>query len=130
MGGRRFYEFTGGPAWEVLVRNAGHFQFLDDQSALQRAICAVGPVADARVRAVAQARHPSDASLAAWLHGHALHVVAQAPVGVLMLRTFIVMCVSVIYIPYHSSQGPGALRSAFFQKAPRNRHSHSLIFML
>ena len=53
---RRFYEFTGGPAWEVLVRNAGHFQFLDDQSALQRAICAVGPVADARVRAVAQAR--------------------------------------------------------------------------
>ena len=40
----------------MLVRNAGHFQFLDDQSALQRAICAVGPVTDARVRAVAQAR--------------------------------------------------------------------------
>ncbi len=36
------------------VQNAGHFQFLDDQSALQRAICAVGPVADERVRAVAQ----------------------------------------------------------------------------
>ncbi|KAK9846302.1 hypothetical protein WJX81_001257 [Elliptochloris bilobata] len=52
---RRFYEFTGGPAWEVLVRNAGHFQFLDNQSALQRAICAVGPVDDSRVRAVAQA---------------------------------------------------------------------------
>ena len=54
--GRRFYEFTGGPAWEVLVRTAGHFQFLDDQSALQRAICTAGPIADARVRAVAQAR--------------------------------------------------------------------------
>jgi len=36
------------------VQNAGHFQFLYDQSALQRAICAVGPVADERVRAVAQ----------------------------------------------------------------------------
>lgn len=48
------------PAWLVELRPAGHFQFLDEQSAVQRAVCASGPVEDEAVRASARA------ALAAW----------------------------------------------------------------
>uniref|UniRef100_A0A383WQ75 Chlorophyllase n=1 Tax=Tetradesmus obliquus TaxID=3088 RepID=A0A383WQ75_TETOB len=56
--------FTAAPsaAWEVLLPAAGHFQYLDSTTALQRAVCgggADGPD-DAAVRAVSQA------ALVAW----------------------------------------------------------------
>lgn len=38
----------------MVLGKAGHFQFLDSQSMLQRTICAVGPIQDASVRSVAQ----------------------------------------------------------------------------
>lgn len=53
---RRYYNACQGPAWEVVLGSAGHFQFLDEQSMLQRAVCAVGPVEDSSVREVAQVR--------------------------------------------------------------------------
>ena len=37
---QRFYAAAPGAAWEVVVSNAGHFQFLDGQSMLQQAVCA------------------------------------------------------------------------------------------
>ena len=55
---RNFYNACQGPAWEVLLCDAGHFQLLDEQSLLQRAVCAVGPIEDAAVRNVAQVRSP------------------------------------------------------------------------
>ncbi len=48
------------PAWLVTLRPSGHFQFLDEQTAVQRAVCAGGPVEDEAVRASARA------ALAAW----------------------------------------------------------------
>jgi len=38
----------------MVLGKAGHFQFLDSQSMLQRTICAVGPIQDASVRSAAQ----------------------------------------------------------------------------
>ena len=55
---RNFYNACQGPAWELVLREAGHFQLLDEQSLLQRAVCAVGPVDDAAVRNVAQVHRP------------------------------------------------------------------------
>lgn len=55
---RNFFNACQGPAWELLLREAGHFQLLDEQSLLQRAVCAVGPVEDAAVRNVAQVHSP------------------------------------------------------------------------
>ena len=51
---RSFYNASQGPSWEVVLGKAGHFQFLDNQSMLQRTICAVGPVQDVSVRGIAQ----------------------------------------------------------------------------
>jgi len=51
---RSFYNASHGPSWEVVLGKAGHFQFLDSQSMLQRTICAVGPIQDASVRSAAQ----------------------------------------------------------------------------
>jgi len=48
------------PAWLVTLQPAGHFQFLDEQTAVQRMVCASGPVEDGAVRASARA------ALAAW----------------------------------------------------------------
>lgn len=53
---RSFYSASHGPSWEVVLSKAGHFQFLDSQSMLQRTICAVGPIQDVSVRSVAQVR--------------------------------------------------------------------------
>jgi hypothetical protein len=36
----RFYGAAPSVAWEVVVANAGHFQFLDSQTLLQQAVCA------------------------------------------------------------------------------------------
>ena len=52
---RLFYDACSAPAWQVAVSDAGHFQFLDAQSTMQRAICATGRASDADVRATAQA---------------------------------------------------------------------------
>ena len=52
---RLFYEACSAPAWQVAVSDAGHFQFLDAQSTMQRAICATGRASDSNVRATAQA---------------------------------------------------------------------------
>jgi hypothetical protein len=51
---RLYYNACQGPAWEVVLKEAGHFQFLDSQSVLQRAVCAVGQIDDSAVRGVAQ----------------------------------------------------------------------------
>ncbi|CAL8460752.1 g283 [Coccomyxa elongata] len=51
---KRYYNACQAPAWEVVLGSAGHFQFLDEQSMLQRAVCAVGPVEDSSVREIAQ----------------------------------------------------------------------------
>lgn len=48
------------PAWLLTFQPSGHFQFLDEQTAVQRAVCASGPVEDEAVRASARA------ALAAW----------------------------------------------------------------
>ena len=55
---RSFYNASQGPSWEVVLGKAGHFQFLDSQSMLQRTICAVGPIQDVSVRGVAQVSKP------------------------------------------------------------------------
>lgn len=40
---------------QMVMRDAGHFQFLDEQSALDRAVCAVGHTPDKEIRLVSQA---------------------------------------------------------------------------
>ncbi|KAK9820264.1 hypothetical protein WJX72_008273 [[Myrmecia] bisecta] len=52
---RLFYDACTAPTWELVIRNAGHFQFLDQQSAMQRAVCAQGSLDDKLVRQAAQA---------------------------------------------------------------------------
>lgn len=37
-----FFDATNDSAWEVVVKEAGHFQFLDDQSSIQEAVCIQG----------------------------------------------------------------------------------------
>ena len=54
---RNFFSASQGPAWELVLRDSGHFQFLDSQSLLQRAVCSVGPIDDRVVRGVAQVQH-------------------------------------------------------------------------
>lgn len=49
---RRYFNACQGPAWEIVLGSAGHFQFLDEQSMLQRAVCAMGPVDGSAVRKV------------------------------------------------------------------------------
>lgn len=39
---------------QVVVPQAGHFQFLDEQSLLDRSVCAAGRTPDATVRAVSR----------------------------------------------------------------------------
>lgn len=41
-------------AQQVVLPDTGHFQFLDEQSSLDRAVCATGRVPDATVRAFSQ----------------------------------------------------------------------------
>ncbi|GAX79658.1 hypothetical protein CEUSTIGMA_g7099.t1 [Chlamydomonas eustigma] len=55
-----FFEASRGPAWEVDIRDAGHFSFLDQESPLQRAVC---PEGDSDAGAV---RHVSQAVMVAW----------------------------------------------------------------
>lgn len=45
-------------ALQAVVPSAGHFQFLDEQSTLDRAVCAAGRTSDATVRAFSQVRLP------------------------------------------------------------------------
>ena len=45
------------PHVQVVVRDAGHFQFLDAQSAIDRAICTVGKTPDTVVRILSQVCH-------------------------------------------------------------------------
>jgi hypothetical protein len=52
---RHFYSACPTTAWEVLIQEAGHFQFLDSQSALQRVVCAQGQIDETAVRRVSQA---------------------------------------------------------------------------
>ncbi|GLC53890.1 hypothetical protein PLESTB_000800700 [Pleodorina starrii] len=49
---RRFFAASSAPSWEVAIPEAGHFQFLDSLSGLQRALCPTGEVDDEAVRAV------------------------------------------------------------------------------
>ncbi|KAL3132591.1 hypothetical protein ABBQ32_009124 [Trebouxia sp. C0010 RCD-2024] len=52
---RLFYEACTAPSWMVSVEQAGHFQFLDKQSSMQRAVCAQGRLPDYSVRQLSQA---------------------------------------------------------------------------
>lgn len=50
----KFYAAAPGVAWEVVIADCGHFQFLDRQSLVQQAIC--GQVRPSSCLAVAAAR--------------------------------------------------------------------------
>lgn len=52
---RVYYEAAAAPAWEVVLEDAGHFQFLDGRGGLLDAICAFGGVADSAVQGITQA---------------------------------------------------------------------------
>lgn len=51
----RFFDSSSSPAWEVVLKDAGHFQFVDSTSLLFRSICREGATPDDAVRAVTQA---------------------------------------------------------------------------
>lgn len=83
---RLFYDATSAPAWQVAIDQAGHFQFLDSQSTMQRAVCTVGPKPDADVRAVSQAvmvtwaelfARPQEAAMRSTLSQHSLEQIVQ-----------------------------------------------------
>ena len=50
-----FFDAAPGASWELVIEHAGHFQVLDAATALQRAVCAAGPLPDAVVRDAATA---------------------------------------------------------------------------
>lgn len=50
-----YFAAASAPAWEVVIRNAGHFQYLDSRGGVMDAICAVGAAPDASVVALTQA---------------------------------------------------------------------------
>ncbi|PRW56471.1 alpha beta-hydrolase isoform A [Chlorella sorokiniana] len=50
-----YYAAASAPAWEVVISNAGHFQYLDGRGGVMDAICAVGSAPDAGVAALTQA---------------------------------------------------------------------------
>ncbi|PSC68105.1 alpha beta-hydrolase [Micractinium conductrix] len=50
-----YYAAASAPAWEVVIQNAGHFQYLDGRGGVMDAICAVGNAPDASVAALTQA---------------------------------------------------------------------------
>ncbi|CAI5976692.1 unnamed protein product [Closterium sp. NIES-64] len=59
---RWFFKEAGNPSWEVVLRDAGHFQFLDSPPVLQAAVCGLGPARDEDVRRATRA------CIAAWGH--------------------------------------------------------------
>ncbi|EFN58050.1 hypothetical protein CHLNCDRAFT_50739 [Chlorella variabilis] len=50
-----YFAAASAPAWEVVIRNAGHFQFLGSRGGVMDAICAVGSAPDPSVVALTQA---------------------------------------------------------------------------
>ena len=50
-----FFDACSAPALSMLLTDAGHFQFLDEQSALDRAVCTVGNTPDSVIRLASQA---------------------------------------------------------------------------
>lgn len=50
----KFYEASMGPVWEVIIKESGHFQFLDNQTMTQKFICAQGNITDDVVREISQ----------------------------------------------------------------------------
>ncbi|GJP44464.1 hypothetical protein CLOM_g3866 [Closterium sp. NIES-68] len=59
---RWFFKEAGNPSWEVVLRDAGHFQFLDSAPVLQSALCGLGGARDEDVRRATRA------CIAAWGH--------------------------------------------------------------
>lgn len=55
-----YYAAASAPAWEVVIRNAGHFQYLDARGGFMDAVCAVGRAPDASVLAL------TSAAMVAW----------------------------------------------------------------
>ena len=56
--GANYFDFTraaSGDSWGVELAGAGHFQFLDSATFVQRAVCEEGRASDAEVRGVSQA---------------------------------------------------------------------------
>jgi len=52
---RHFYDASSSPAWEVVLKDTGHFQFVDNPALLFRSFCTEGPEPDDAVRCVTQA---------------------------------------------------------------------------
>ncbi|GAQ77704.1 Hypothetical protein KFL_000020650 [Klebsormidium nitens] len=52
---RQFYNASSSPSWEVVIREAGHFQFVDNASTLQDAVCGSGRVDSKVVNDVSKA---------------------------------------------------------------------------
>ncbi|GAB4816095.1 hypothetical protein N2152v2_003141 [Parachlorella kessleri] len=50
-----YYEAASAPAWEVVLHDVGHFQFLDGRGGVMDAICAYGPTPDRVVQAISKA---------------------------------------------------------------------------
>ena len=67
-----YFSAATAPAWEVVIRDAGHFQFIDSRGGVMDAICAVGRGPDASVAALTQA------AMVAWaetmVRGDPIHV--------------------------------------------------------
>ncbi|GBG71967.1 hypothetical protein CBR_g10904 [Chara braunii] len=51
---RQFFNAAAAPSWEVVVKDAGHFQFVDEPTLMQNAVCGFGEIEDAAVRMAAQ----------------------------------------------------------------------------
>lgn len=51
---QKFYEASASPSWEVVLDDAGHFQFLDTKSIIQSSVCTDGPVGNAAARSIAK----------------------------------------------------------------------------
>ena len=77
LGCRQFYQACHAPAWQVEIRDAGHFQFLDQQSAVQKAVCTTGSQPDTGVRLASQVRSSMVESLSAGVIVH--HALSGVP---------------------------------------------------
>ncbi|KAK3246996.1 hypothetical protein CYMTET_43495 [Cymbomonas tetramitiformis] len=51
---QKFFDAAPAPSWMVTLKDAGHFQFVDSRSTVQRSVCAEGRVSDTKVNAVAR----------------------------------------------------------------------------
>eukprot|EP00775_Hariotina_reticulata_P003057 gene3058-3338_t len=94
-----FFEAAPGAAWQLLLPSAGHFQYLDATSALQRALCGSADSSpdDAAVRALSQA------AMVAWGEAFA------KPAGTDVLSCLAARCRSLAAAQGHAGAGAAQL---------------------